>query len=1275
MNPNLNNKFTIKCKGNTTSRCSRQHSITDSSNQTLSQKYISHTLTIPQVNHRNKNTESLYESAAYNHEILSNCTDDLLWSVSIGYQLLAANKAFIDTLEDLMSVRLKPGDMLLREDIYTEKILASWKSCFKKALSGKAFSEELYFTKFNHRKELWADTSFKPIYQNDVIIGVACCSRDITERKKSEEIAKINDARLIAAQRIAKIGSWEIDLITGEVARSAETFNIFEMQENCDSGVQPDIFKFVHPADRDMVKAAFINLMQSNEINVIEHRIITGNGCEKIIEERWKVSKNEAGQPIRVKGTCQDITERKTTESKLRKSEERYRSIIEKAHDAICIADSTFQIIDINPSGCTLLGYTREEFLKLTVNDLFLAEDLIENPFKFKELLTGKKASNERRFKRKDGSLIYGELNTTILTDGKFVVFCRDITERKKSEAALKAAYLEKNTILESIDDGFFAVDNNSLVTYWNRRAEILLGEKTEDVIGKNIHEMFTRPDFKIFYENYQKAIREKSTVHFEEFSHRTKKWFAVSAFASDNGLSVHFKDVTERKEFEEKIRESELRYNLVSQATNDMVWDWDLITNKVYRNPEGWKKILRIKDINIENGLIDDWNERIHPDDKKKVLAIIAQIKNSDKEFFEVECRVRRNDDTYAYIHDRGNIIRNAEGKAVRLIGATQDITQRKEAEFQVIKSETHFRSLVQNSSDLTGILDERGYFLYASPPIKRILGYDSESMHGKNAFSFVHPDDVNLLKNHLEKIHTEPEDKLRFVSFRFKNSDNEWRWLESKVTNMSNNAEVRGYIFNARDVTERKIAEAEIERLSIIARETENAVYISDVDGNITWVNEAFTSITEFEPHEVIGKNPWEFLHGEETNPAMERIIRCKRKQLKAFECDIINYAKSGRKYWVRIQTQPLFNDEGKLKNYFTIKTDITKEKEAEEILIKSEERYRYLFNNNPACIMIWDLKSYKILEVNDSAIALYGYNRKEFLTKTIFDLRKKEHFEQIEQFAQKIRSLPQHHSVKVWNHIDSNGNEMFMEITSHRIEYKNRLVVLALANNITEKVKLENELENERLLKQQEITQAVISAQELERQELGGELHDNINQILAGSRLYLGLATKELKIKHAYLSEADSLINTAILEIRKLSHSLIPPSLNDSELMGAIANIVKVTQQTAGIKIAVQAMGFDESKTDDKLKLGIYRIIQEQFNNIVKHANAQNVTLKLFQIANKTVLSIKDDGIGFDTTEKAKGVGLINIKTRVSLFNGSLSIISSPGKGCELRVIFNC
>jgi PAS domain S-box-containing protein len=1093
---------------------------------------------------------------------------------------------------------------------------------------------------------------------------------------------------------------------------------------------------------------------------------------------------------------AEDITDRKNAEQKIIETELNYRSLIEQATDAICILNASMKFIDVNTIGLQWLEYSKNEFLELSLTDVFFAEDLISDPLQFDVLLSGKPVNKERRFKKKDGTAIDLEINVKLLQDGRMVVFARDITKRNQVDKALQAAYTEKNTILESIADAFFAVDKSWIVTYWNKEAERILCMPRNEILGKHLWEKFSDAHETASYKNYHQALNSGQHVEFEDYYKTLHKWFEVSAYPSEAGLSVYFKDITERKiagqmlienearyrtlfeqnvagvyqttsngvilncneafakmlkydspgellcknasqlyfsadhreEFVAKaitqkqlisyecklkckdgtasyfienissrkdeltgeiffdgimiditetkraellVKESNERYDVISKATNDMVWDWDLVTGQVHRNKEGWRKLFRTPEDGDVNETGEAWDERVHPDDWDKIREVTDAIKKTERDFFEVECRVRRDDGTWAYIHDRGQIIRNERGEPVRLLGATQDITARKEAEIKVAKSEYRFRSLVQNGSDLTTILDEKGYYVYCSPAIKRILGYYPESMEGKNAFAFIHPEDAVIIKAYLSK--KQAGGYVELIPFRFKNAQGEWRWLESRVTNQCDNPEINGYVFNSRDITEKKMSEAEINKLSIIARETMNAVVMTDPEGKITWVNEAFTRITEFEFDEAIGRKPGELLQGAETNPAMVKMMHNKLQKLKPFECDVINYSRSGRKYWVRIQCQPQFDEAGKLKYFFGLQTDITREKEAETVLKASEERYRYLFNNNPASIFIWDINTFEILEVNDNAVKLYGHGRQDFLTKTVFDLTRPVDHEIIKKYAVHAIQKKDFKSDVSCRHINKKGEEMYMHVDSHRIKFKGRQVILALATNITDKVLLEKMLEEEKLAKQKEITEAVISAQEKERHDLGSELHDNINQILAGSLLYLGLAKRELGNENAHFRETEVLISSAIDEIRKLSHSLIPPALSESEFLEALRNIVQLTGKTSGIAIRLQSFGFDESIVPDKMKLNIYRIIQEQFNNILKHAAAKKILIRLTQECNKTILTIKDDGVGFDTTKKSTGVGLMNMKTRASLFNGELNINSSPGRGCELKVVF--
>ena len=341
----------------------------------------------------------------------------------------------------------------------------------------------------------------------------------------------------------------------------------------------------------------------------------------------------------------------------------------------------------------------------------------------------------------------------------------------------------------------------------------------------------------------------------------------------------------------------------------------------------------------------------------------------------------------------------------------------------------------------------------------------------------------------------------------------------------------------------------------------------------------------------------------------------------------------------------------------------------------LKSSEERYQYLFNNSPACIIIWGLDDFSILEVNDSSILQYNYSKEDFLKLKITDLQIPEEAPEIKELVQKARADLSFIDSAIRKHINSAGDLMFMDINSHRIEYNGKPAILSIANNVTEKILLEKKLEEAYLKKQQEITEAVITAQEKERLEIGGELHDNVNQVLASSKLYLGLAKRDIGQYNPFLEETEILISLAISEIRFLSHSLIPPALDESELGEALNNLIATLAKTTTINIVADLKRFNEHGASDKLKLSIYRIVQEQFNNVLKHSKATTVHLSIAHEKGKILLHIKDNGIGFDQSTKTKGVGLLNIKSRASIFNGEVKVISSAGNGCELLVSFNC
>ena len=718
--------------------------------------------------------------------------------------------------------------------------------------------------------------------------------------------------------------------------------------------------------------------------------------------------------------------------------------------------------------------------------------------------------------------------------------------------------------------------------------------------------------------------------------------------------------------------RESDQRYLLMSKATNDMIWDWNIQTGKVERSVEGWRKLFKSND---KDGFIQEqnWYDKIHPEDVERVRdAAMTTIQSKNTSLMEVECRIIRDDGSTGYITDRGFLIRNTDGEPVRFIGATQDITYKKEAEIELASSEKRFRTLIENSSDGLIIIDAYGTALDISLSAQRILKYTYKEFLSIDRFELIHTDFRPDITAMLLKLAGEPDCSIT-KEYLYKRGDGVYTWIESTFHNQLHEPAVNAIVINFRDVSQRKKAEEDLKRLSLIAQQTSNAVAITDENGRLIWINEAFTKITGFELLEIKGKKPGHFLQGPETSPVTRRYMRTKIARQQPFECDVLNYSKNGRRFWFRIQGQPQINEKGTLIGYFALQTDITGEKDAEYLIKQSEEKYRNLFDYNPSNIIIWDPETFKILEVNNKATEEYGYTKEEFLNINMLDLRAESEYDKIKLVA---HSFIQNNSISyngVWNHIKKNGESMLMNYASHAVNYGGKSAVLALGENITSKLKLEKALEEERNKKQYEITEAVIRAQEKERTEIGSELHDNVNQILAGSLLYLGLARSGGPSASNFLVESEKLVNAAIYEVRSLSHTLIPPHLAESDLGTAVNNMLNITA-VSGLQIHEDFSNLDESLVSQKLKLTIYRITQEQVNNILKHAGAKNLYITVSTKNNLVQLIIKDDGVGFDSNKKSTGVGLMNIKTRASMFESKVDIRSSPGKGCELNIVFD-
>ncbi|MEO8860657.1 MAG: response regulator [Ginsengibacter sp.] len=345
----------------------------------------------------------------------------------------------------------------------------------------------------------------------------------------------------------------------------------------------------------------------------------------------------------------------------------------------------------------------------------------------------------------------------------------------------------------------------------------------------------------------------------------------------------------------------------------------------------------------------------------------------------------------------------------------------------------------------------------------------------------------------------------------------------------------------------------------------------------------------------------------------------------------------------------------------------------------LQQSEIRYSNLFSATPQPMWLYEPETLRFAQVNKAAIEHYGYTEEEFLNGTIIDLRPEK---DIAALRKVIKTKHGAENEKIFKgrftHCKKSKELIEVEVYSSPVLLNSKNYTLAIAIDVTEKILLEQKLLSQKIDEQKNITKAVISAQEEERSEIGIELHDNVNQLLAASRLYLIQSLNNAADYKDYIIKTQEFIWQAMEELRKLSHALVGPDKNKTvSLIDSLKKLVKDIAAVKKMKIHLNYCSNGEEEIEDRLdeglKLNIYRIIQEQLNNIIKHAKASVVRINLDKDETQLLINIHDNGKGFYPEAKRNGIGLINIKNRADMFNGKFDIISSPGKGCTVSIVF--
>jgi len=366
------------------------------------------------------------------------------------------------------------------------------------------------------------------------------------------------------------------------------------------------------------------------------------------------------------------------------------------------------------------------------------------------------------------------------------------------------------------------------------------------------------------------------------------------------------------------------------------------------------------------------------------------------------------------------------------------------------------------------------------------------------------------------------------------------------------------------------------------------------------------------------------------------------------------------NGNSFWIRAKTSPVYDRDNKLLGVTLLSENIDSQKKAQIALVQSEEKFRSLVEQS--LVGVYIMQEEKFVYVNPGFEKIMGYSldklKETSFSQWIYD----EDVEKIkENYVSRI-SGEKPTDQYTFRAVRQDGALLYIEAIVSKIIYGNRPAVIGTIVDITDHVEEEKR-----------IGKAVNAAQEKERMQIGMELHDNVKQIMAASMINLDFLKNRLddqKATKEILDKVIGYIREAMDELRKLSHQLAPSIDSTIPLEEKIEILVNTMNAANKLKVYYRLDEFKQPVSND-VQLTLYRILQEQFNNILKYSRASSVFISVRHHLDNIQMTIKDDGEGFNLTAKKNGIGFENIKRRVQVLDGQLKIFSAPGDGCEVSV----
>ena len=745
---------------------------------------------------------------------------------------------------------------------------------------------------------------------------------------------------------------------------------------------------FIHPEDFDYC-VAFLEKIAIGETTEEEliYRIKHKEGHYLWHASSVKLTHREDGEPFYI-GNCRDITEYIKARQEVLKQKQFYEKILDRLPTGVAVFDRNHKYIYLNRAAIKnyvlrkfIIGKDDFEYAHHTGRDDRFAKSRRE---KFLQALDSRdviewvdeitRQDHEIAYFTRKFAPVFSEIDESL---EMMIGFGVDITESKKIQEEILRSRQLTNSIIQNVAVGILVQGPNSEILENNKAACEMLGLTEDQLLGKTSFDPHWKvihldgTEFKSEEHPVPQAIKNLKPINNIVMGvHRPLLndlvWLLVDAIPvfGNSGELLYvicsFNDITAQKNAEDDLKISNERFSYSSKATSDAIWDWNMVNDKIYVG-ESYSLIFGHQ---FENNIITalECENFVHPEDRASYFEKIDKaIEGNDYKWFD-EYRYLKSDGSYAYVNDKAIIIRNDEGKAIRMIGAMQDITLERNLKDQLQQSEEQFKGAFENSAVGMALVNTEGFYKEVNDRLSDMFGYSNQEMKSMTFQEITHDDDLKIDLDYKDLL-----DNGKISNFssekRFIHKNKSIVWVHMSVSLAKNNEnEIIHYIVQTIDITNRKKIEDENKLLveennrnktiqlneaknmyRLLADNTIDLICLHNSDATFQYVSPSAQRLLGYTSEEMIGKSPMEYIHPQE----MELLEKEFYDFINEYKEDAIELRfKTKDENYILLEIKAsIIKENGVTIGFQSSARDITQRKEAEEAIEKTLAQEREL------------------------------------------------------------------------------------------------------------------------------------------------------------------------------------------------------------------------------------------------------------------------------------------------------------------------------------------